>query len=81
MLASHVCRFRPAKSLNEVGAARASSASCAMYATTQTGADTTSWLQTFSEDGNIRTVNLSTVRVFQDCLASERGYIWCALTS
>ncbi len=40
------------------------------------GGDSTSFLQTFSPDGDVRNVNVSTVRVMQDCLSTKTGYVW-----
>jgi len=42
----------------------------------RTGGDTSSFLSTFSPTGDLRDVNVSTVRMVQDCLASESGNVW-----
>lgn len=42
----------------------------------RTGGDASSFLSTFSETGNLRDVNLSTVRLVQDCLTTFNGNVW-----
>lgn len=42
----------------------------------RTGGDTSSFLSTFSQTGNLRDVNISTVRMIQDCLATTGGNVW-----
>jgi hypothetical protein len=42
----------------------------------RTGGDTSSFLSTFSETGSLRDVNVSTVRLVQDCLTTMDGNVW-----